>query len=232
MPTAPPNCTAMLSSSARRSPLPAVESPCAHPAATAPKVVGNACCSRVRPAMGVSRCSAARERRHAAAWSRSARTTSPARRERSIAAVSMTSWLVAPWCTWRAASASTVRTRSVSSLTSGITGLPPPAAASPSAPVSYSSGSHAPATASACAGAIRPVSARERANAASVSSSARSQAVSSVHGPTGPRVRTPSNRPVMWLPRWTGAAVGGARADCQMSKKTVSPSPCRRMSKR
>ena len=80
----------------------ASSSPTIQPAAFSPNVVGSACCSSVRPMIGVSRCVVGQlrrgvgraaqvvEQRHAArAWAT------------SIAAVSTTSWLVAPWCTGR-----------------------------------------------------------------------------------------------------------------------------------
>ena len=73
-----------------------------HPAALSPNVVGTACCSSVRPAIGVSRCVRASVAQASATPPSSASTSPSALRATSIAAVSITSWLVAPRCTHRA----------------------------------------------------------------------------------------------------------------------------------
>ena len=91
------------------------------PAALRPNVVGTACCRSVRATISVSRCSRASAAAAAATRSASASTSASARRETSIAAVSTMSWLVAPRCTYRAASSPTEPARA---RTSGSTGLP------------------------------------------------------------------------------------------------------------
>ena len=74
--------------------------PTSQPAALRPKVIGSACCSSVRPAIGVSRCALGQRGRRASAAPRRSSSSGPsARRATSIAAVSRTSWLVAPRCT-------------------------------------------------------------------------------------------------------------------------------------
>ena len=83
-------------------------------------MIGSACCSSVRPAITVSRCSRGQARRRVGRACRSASSGASARLATSIAAVSSTSWLVAPLCagpTWRSA------------LTIGPAGLPISAAA-------------------------------------------------------------------------------------------------------
>ena len=102
MPAAPPNWTASrpLPTSASRSRASSIA--VSQPAATSPNVTGTACCSSVRPAITVPRVLGGPGRPPPpAAAARSPSMTRSARRASSMAAVSMMSWLVAPWCTAR-----------------------------------------------------------------------------------------------------------------------------------
>ena len=167
VPAAPPSCT---SKRARASPARASSVASSQPAALSPNVTGRACCSSVRPAIGVPACSRASPAQARATPSSSSVTSESARRATSIAAVSSTSWLVAPrWTSPAASSAAAARMRS----TSGTTGLPAPSDASARPATSVAPGRHAAAIASADAAGITPTSASAAASAASVSSMAR-----------------------------------------------------------
>ena len=91
------------------------------PAAFRPNVVGTACWRSVRAAIGVERCSRASVAQAAATRSASPRIVPSAARATSIAAVSTTSWLVAPRCTQEEASGPTA---SASARTSGSAAFP------------------------------------------------------------------------------------------------------------
>ena len=96
-------------------------------AARRPTVVGTACCVSVRAAATWLRCARRELRRGRRSRFRSdASSSAPAPRATSTSAVSRMSWLVAPRCTQRFAASGT---RSRSSPTRGMTGLPPATAA-------------------------------------------------------------------------------------------------------
>ncbi len=80
----------------RKAPLRASTTATSQPAAFSPNVVGTACCSSVRPAIGVSRCVSASRAQAAATPASSSAISASARRATSIAAESTMSWLVAP----------------------------------------------------------------------------------------------------------------------------------------
>src|SRR5918997_2822186 len=126
--------------------------------------------------MMVSRWSSASRAHAAASRSMSASTRSSTRRATSIAAVSIMSWLVAPLCTWRAASPGTA---SVSTFTSAGTGLPAARPSRPSFPGSKRPASQHSEIASAASAGITPARASATARAPSASSIACSQARSS-----------------------------------------------------
>ena len=128
LPAAPPSCTARRSRRTTSSRSDAASSAIIQPAATRPNVVGTACWSSVRPAIGVARCTRASAAAANAAPSTSAVSATSARRATSIIAVSITSWLVAPRCTWPRPGSST---RAVSAATSGPAGLPIDGACAP-----------------------------------------------------------------------------------------------------
>ena len=96
VPAAPPSCAASRSSRTAASRRRASTTATSHPAAFSPKVVGTACWSSVRAAIGVERCARASSAQPSASRSSSASTSAAARRATSIAAVSTMSWLVAP----------------------------------------------------------------------------------------------------------------------------------------
>ncbi len=129
VPAAPPNCSTKAS---RRK---ACRRCCARcrassqPATLSPKVTGTACCSRVRPGKPVLRSRSASTARSAHRACRRGSSRSSAARSCSTVPVSMTSWLVAPQCTQRAAALSCAATCAVSALTSGMAGLPASAVA-------------------------------------------------------------------------------------------------------
>ena len=163
-----------------------------HPAAFRPKVVGEACCSRVRAAMGVDRYRSARVAAAAASRARSSSTRSSTRRSTSIRAVSSTSWLVAPKCAHRTASAGSWRR---SSATRGMTGLAPRRAAWPRAAGLTTISRQRCAMAVAASDGTRPSSASARARAASKSSMAATQARSEVASASSSVVNIGPNRP-------------------------------------
>ena len=190
--------------------------PTSQPAALSPNVVGTACCSSVRPAIGVSRCAAARPAAASAAApsGRPAAGRAPGGRPASPPC---------PGCPgWSRRGGRTARrrpgdARPAARATSGTTGLPLAAAAAPSAATSTSTARQAAAI--ACGRRRRHQPGRGPRP-----------------GPAPPRPRA--------APR-SQAASATAAADLapgehaveesggpQMAKKTVSRSPCRRMSKR
>ena len=120
VPAAPPSWAARAPSASRRD-APAASSAAIQPAALRPNVTGTACCSSVRPAIGVVRCSRASAAARSPARPRSATIDGSVRRAISTSAVSIRSWLVAPRWTWAAAAGDR---RAVSARTSGIAGLP------------------------------------------------------------------------------------------------------------
>ncbi len=122
VPAAPPNCTASRCELTATRPSRASSRLVSQPAAIRPKVTGTACWSSVRPIMIVDRCVSASPATAAAAWARSASTTSMARLASSIAAVSTMSWLVAPRCTAPAAVCGTRRARARARAGTGIAG--------------------------------------------------------------------------------------------------------------
>ena len=140
--------------------------------------------------MMVLRCAAARRAAAAAAAARSSEITPSDWRASSIAAVSMMSWLVAPWCTAPAGPGGRIR---VSARTSAGTGLPVSAACWPRSAASKAPARAAAVTAAPAPGAAIPACSSARARAASVSSIACSQAWSEVS--TAPRPNTPSKSP-------------------------------------
>ncbi len=125
VPAAPPNWTGS-ADSARSIRVTASSRPVNQDTASAPNVVGSACCPRVRATIGVVRCRRASSAAAFAATRRSASTCRPALRDNSISAESITSWLVAPTCTADLGTPSVAQAdRRI--CTSGITGLPPAA---------------------------------------------------------------------------------------------------------
>ena len=210
VPAAPPSCAAR---PCRRS---SVSRPAAsitatsHPAAFRPKVVGTACCRSVRPTIGVSRCSRARRAHPVRTRATSSRIRSSARRVTSIAAVSITSWLVAPRWTKRACSSPT---RSTIARTSGSAGLPE---ARPSASSrSQSNASTAQASAIAAAAVVR--------HEAGARARLRERALGLEHGGE-PRASRDGFRQLL-----------GHEQRCKRrhtAKNVVCPGPCKRMSNR
>ena len=188
---------------------------------SAPKVVGRACCSSVRPAIGVSRCVVGEPGRGVGRRVEvgEQRRRAPARR-RASRAVSRTSWLVAP--RWTSRGRRPADRRRQCARRAATTGLPlvgrrrrraasdveRAPAGRPRDRLGAASGGDQPGP------RLRPGRAPPRRRA-----SPRSQTRSSTAGgDAAPRARTPSNRP--------------PGRSAQTSKKTVSRSPCRRMSKR
>ena len=172
---------------------PAASRPASHPAALSPNVVGTACCSSVRPTMGVSRWAAARPAAASAAPSRSDRTTAQAsaghQHRRGVHDVLAGRSPVD-------VRGDVVRHRRPEAATSGTTGLPlrggvPPSAAGVDVEARAGGGDRRrprrPGSTPASAGAS--------ARAASTSSMRRSQAASATAARTPPRARMPSNRP-------------------------------------
>ena len=199
VPAAPPNWTASRVSRTNASHSTALSSPASQPAATMPKVVGTACCSSVRPIMSVPRLASASRAAAPAAAVRSLTAAPSASRASSIAAVSMMSWLVAPWCT--AARAAGFATRLVSTRASPGTGFPVSTVARPSSATSAGPKSFAwaaPVTAAPAPAGASPARSSALARAASAPSIDRSQAASSATAPppaTEPRAKTPSKNP-------------------------------------
>ncbi len=153
-------------------------------------MVGSACCSSVRAAIGVSRCSRASPAHSSATRPSEASIGSSARRATSTAAVSITSWLVAPRCTCCAASPPTA---SRSADTSGAAGLAYDRPAADSASRSKSEAEHASPIASAASAGITPARACARASADSKSSIAWYQAASPVASRTAGGTNRGSN---------------------------------------
>src|SRR5690348_7498996 len=198
VPAAPPYWTASRVSRTNASHSIALSSPASQPAATTPKVVGTACWSSVRPIMSVPRFASASRAAASAAAVSSATAWPSASRASSIAAVSMMSWLVAPWCTADRAPGSV--TRLVSTRARPGTGLPVSTAARPSS--ATSAGPKSPASAALVTAAPAPAGASParssaRARPASAASIDRSQAASSATvPPPAPEARanTPSKK--------------------------------------
>ena len=118
VPPAPPSCAGSATAASLRR---ASTTATSQPAAFSPNVVGTACWSSVRAAIGVARCASASSAQAAATPSSSSRIKVRASRATSIAAVSTMSWLVAPKWTKPAASPPTCSRRA---RTSGSAGLP------------------------------------------------------------------------------------------------------------
>ncbi len=140
------------------------------PAAFRPKVTGTACCSNVRPGRPVPRSASASRASAVHKTCRRACTWLTAARSCSTAPLSMMSWLVAPQCTQRAASASPAFTCAVSALTSGMAGLPASAVAADNAGTAYRSALHAASIGASAAAGITPHCTWARARARSTSS--------------------------------------------------------------
>ena len=164
VPAAPPSWAARRSSAISASSARASATPISQPAALRPNVVGTACWSRVRAAIGVDRCSRARAAHAATTRSASSSTSWSALRATSIAAVSRMSWLVAPRCTWRETSSPT---DAASARTSGSTGFPAVRPSSSSCEKSKRAGSHAASISAAAAAGTSPAAAAARASARS-----------------------------------------------------------------
>ena len=145
-------------------------SPSSHPAAFRPNVVGSACCSHVRATIGVSASRSARSARAAHSASSSGRSQARKARSCSTSPVSITSWVVPPQWTQRAASGSRAWTSAVRLLTIGTVGMPASAAAAPTLRRSKSSARQCFAITTAAASGITPTRASARASAASKSS--------------------------------------------------------------
>ena len=161
-------------------------SPTIQPAAFSPKVVGSACCISVRPHDDVvpvrpRRASPRRRRRPA----RSREQRRPGARRTSIAAVSRTSWLVAPTVDAGASATASERLHD-----RGGTGLPISAAFAPIAATSKRSVSR-DGDFPRLRRVITCSRRLARASAASTSSSARSQAPSGDRAAAPPRARRP-----------------------------------------
>src|SRR6516164_3333335 len=86
--------------------------------------MGRACCSNVRPGKNVRRCRSTKLISRFSMPARSAITNSKAFFVQSISPVSMTSWLVAPMCTYFVAPGSIAATCLPIAFTSGIAGFP------------------------------------------------------------------------------------------------------------
>ncbi len=208
VPTAPPNWIARRSSRTAASRTAASSSPPSQPAARRPKVIGSACWSRVRPAARSPRWRSASAAAASPAASRSASNGSSARFATSIAAVSTTSWLVAP--RWSTAFASSERFAR-SCFSSAGTGVPSRAVPSPSASRSQlgdRGGVESPPT-----------------QAATISSAAAALA-----SPTS--AQRPRQRRLEVEHRPQPGGVAGRARRPQMAKKTVSSGPWRWMSRR
>ncbi len=140
--------------------------------------------------MTVFACSRVSAAQLSAAAARSAWVASMTWRASSIAAVSMMSWLVAPrWI----ASANSAGTRAVMALTRAGIGLPAAAAETPSDAFSIKETLAIDVMAAPAPGGASPARSAARAMAASVSSIACSQVVSSMT--TEPASNRPLNRP-------------------------------------
>ena len=102
VPPAPPHCSGSRSrtSASRRV---APSTPCSHPAAFTPKVVGTLCWVRVRATMRVPRCSSASAASAVGDGSRVGEDALEHAPAMSMRALSRMSWLVAPRCTHAAA---------------------------------------------------------------------------------------------------------------------------------
>ena len=109
VPEAPPNCRTAAPASADSMPSIVRASASSQPAAFRPNVMGVACCSQVRPGIGVRACWRACVAAADAARRRSRTTIGTASRSWRTSPVSMMSWLVAPQCTYRLDSGSVVR---------------------------------------------------------------------------------------------------------------------------
>ena len=197
VPPGPPSCTANRCRRASRRALPTSITATSHPAALRPKVVGEACCSRVRAAMRVDRCCSARAAAAADRRATSPRTRSITRRNTSISAVSSTSWLVAPKCTHLATSGGSCRRNSA---TRGMAGLAPRRPARPRAEGSMSMSWQPRTMAAAALVGTRPTSASAVARAASNSSMEATQARSEVASISSSVLNTGPNRPLAGSP--------------------------------
>ena len=169
VPTAPPSWSCNAALPARRSRARARTSGASQATSLKPKLMTCAGCISVRASIGVSMCRCARACSETIRRPSSASMRASAWPVTMALALSMTSWLVLPRCTWAEAFGSMEPTRAVSSATSGIARLPARRAASISGPASNPPAQAVPIVAAAFAG-ITPASASALARAASKAS--------------------------------------------------------------
>ena len=174
---------------------------------------------RVRPAIGVERCSWASLARPLQRATRSASRMSRAFRICKTRPVSFASWLVVPQWTNCAASGSSFATSAVSCLTNGIAGFSDAAVAVASALASIRFALHFEEIAAPASAGITPQLASARASAASKSSMCWRRAASEKTSPIAAEPNSESSKAIQ---------VG---LQCQVynprSKNTVSSGPCK-----